>query len=448
MITRYFGVAFQWLRRVLSQPREELDRWQRAVRFTYDLGRFGAMQLKQDRAPQMAAALAFQALFGLVPVLIVATVLVRAVIGVDEFLKVIRQMFALGGLDQVKVILPAGDLESQTLADWLGNLVAEAAGIQLTAIGWLGLLVVIYAAVSLMFTIENVFNIIYRVNDGRRWTRRVPLYWFLLTVSPLALGLAAWLNGHFEAWLTDLEVWGWVVYSARLIWISFCGWVVMLTAYLLLPNAHVEFKPAAIGALVSIVLLECGKRVVGTTLENAFSISQLYGSLGLIPLFMFWTYLMWLTILFGLQVSATLQMLQGRRIAEVQRRREQTGIVEPTAAVEVMQIVSRRFRDGQSSTADQVSDAAALPRSATLALLQALTAAGVLHRLDQRTTAYTLARPAEQISADQLIKVGFAIVDQSGVRHTPFTRQLRETQLEYAANKTLADLAIHASNGE
>ena len=49
-----FRSVMEWLRHVVTEPRSELTRWQRAVRFAYDLGRFGARQLRQDNAPQMA----------------------------------------------------------------------------------------------------------------------------------------------------------------------------------------------------------------------------------------------------------------------------------------------------------------------------------------------------------------------------------------------------------
>ena len=75
-----------WMRRVITQPFNELNRWQRAVRFGYDLGRFGARQLKHDRAQHMAAALSFRTLFSLLPVLVVATLLVKGLIGLEPFL--------------------------------------------------------------------------------------------------------------------------------------------------------------------------------------------------------------------------------------------------------------------------------------------------------------------------------------------------------------------------
>ena len=441
MIRRYVSAVFYWPKRVINQPREELNRWQKAVRFAYDLGRFGARQLRHDRAPQMAAALAFRALFGLVPVLVVGTVLVRAVIGVDEFLAVIGEVLAWVGLDEVRILNPVGsDTKSLTLADWLGNLIAETAGIRLTAIGWVGLVILSYAAVSLLVTIENIFNIIYRVNDGRPWTRRVPLYWFLLTVSPIAIGLGTWLNNQFETWLMVGEAWPWALATARPLWAGFCGWVVMLTVYMLMPNANVKFRPAAIGALVAVIILEVGKRVLGASLQNAFSISQLYGSLGLIPLFMFWTYLMWLAVLFGLQVSAILQMLHGRRLEEIEERRELTGLIEPASLITVMEVIAERFAQGTSSTPDQIADVLAIPRSTVSTMLDCLIDQGLLHRLDRDSAAVSLARPAELITAAQLINVGFAMIDESGVRQSSFLNRLRDVQRDLAGRRTLENL--------
>lgn len=435
------NAVLQWFRRVITQPREELNRWQQTVRFGWDLGRFGARQLQQDRAPQMAAALAFRMLFGLVPVLVVATVLVRAVIGVDEFVAVIGQVLGWAGLDDVRILNADGNgTASMTLADWLGELITEAAGIRLSAIGWMGLAVLSYASVTLLTTIENVFNTIYRVNDGRPWTRRVPLYWFLLTMSPIALGLATWLNGRFETWLTAIDAWPWAVSMARLAWTVLCGWGVMLTVYLLMPNANVKLKPAAIGAIVAVIILEVGKRAVGTLLQNALSISQLYGSLGLIPLFMFWTYLMWLAVLFGLQVSAILQMLRGRRLEEMEQQHALTGLIEPASVIAVMDVVADRFAEGRGTSAKQIADHLLIPRSTAQAMFEHLIRKGFLHRLDQGTDDVSLARPAEQITADELIDVGFSMVDETGARRLPLFDSLRDAQRDLARRQTLASL--------
>src|SRR5512137_1171979 len=115
------------IERAVRQPRGELDRWGRSVRFAYDLSRVGALQLKQDRAPEMAAALAFRTLFALAPVLVVVTIVVRAVSGVEEFLRLSGSLLDGAGLGDVQIVFPvAGDAadaaRTETLKDWLANI--------------------------------------------------------------------------------------------------------------------------------------------------------------------------------------------------------------------------------------------------------------------------------------------------------------------------------------
>lgn len=437
----------RWLKRVVTQPRHELSRWQQAVRFGYDLGCCGARQLHHDRAPQMAAALSFRALFGLLPTLIVATVAVRSLIGLDEFLKLINEYLAAANLDNIRLAQPTeGVSESATLASWLSNLVTQAASVDLTAVGWVGLALLMYAAIGLMVTIENAFNIIYRSPEGRSWSRRVPLYWFLLTISPLTLGIASYLSLTFDSVLHSVNTWHWLLVSLRLIWGLGLGWLFMLAIYRLVPNTHVDFRSAAIGAAVSVVLLDIGKRLLSSYFENAFTISQLYGSLGLIPLFMFWVYLMWLAVLFGLEVSATLQMLHGRRLQEVEQSRVTNVLVEPAAVVRVMQAVGDAFQSGRRLTTQQISDQTRLPSAITVIIVERLIAKGLVHPLESDKLSICLAKPPDQIPLDQLMGIGFQLADQGESRGTSAVfEKLRQVQKSALANSTLATLETAAA---
>jgi membrane protein len=61
----------------------------------------------------------------------------------------------------------------------------QVGDLNLETLGWIGLAVMIYAAVAMMVTIENCFNTIYRAPEGRSWLRRLPTYWTVLTLGPL-----------------------------------------------------------------------------------------------------------------------------------------------------------------------------------------------------------------------------------------------------------------------
>ena len=136
MLRKILHSVVRWIQRVITQPQKELNRWQRAVRFAYDLGRYGWRQLKNDRASQMAAALSFRSLFALVPVMIVATVLVKAYRGTEDFLQLTRDLLVSFKLDLIVIVPPdivptEGTPQTTTLAEWLTGLVAQAASVGL-----------------------------------------------------------------------------------------------------------------------------------------------------------------------------------------------------------------------------------------------------------------------------------------------------------------------------
>ena len=155
---------------VVREPGDELSRFQKALRFCYDLGRHGYRQLLHDRASQMAGALAFRALFALLPVLVVGTVLVRAVGGFERFKDRIAEFFTRLGLDEYNVTLTApvngSAAEQQTFSSWLLELIDQVEAINLAAIGWVGLAVVVYAAIQLMVNIEKSFKAFSQVRNA------------------------------------------------------------------------------------------------------------------------------------------------------------------------------------------------------------------------------------------------------------------------------------------
>jgi membrane protein len=446
MLRENARMVLNWLRRTVNQPLDELDRWQRAARFAYQLGRHGARQLREDRAPQMAAALAFRTLFGLAPVLVVATVLVKSFRGSNAILDSLHGLLVAIGLDKIHVTSmsggpPAVSDGTVTLAAWLEELTSQLLNMNLAAVGWIGFAVIVYAAIGLMVTIENSFNIIYRAANGRRWIRRIPLYWFLLTVSPAVIGLASRANAEFTNWIGSIHTWQAVLLAAQTVWSLGVAWAVIFAVYSLLPNSRIALRPALVGSLVATLLLAIGKHTLGAYLGGAFAINQLYGVLGLLPLFMFWVYLMWLAILFGLQVSATLQSLRGRSLEELDPPQSQIGLVEPACVLTVMEVIGQNFTAGKPLTVGQIAEITSLSEAITTLIVERLLREGCLHRIEHPEGAVSLARPPEQMDAKTLISLGFKLVDEaSGRPRSNILDQLRCAQHSAVDGVTLAAL--------
>jgi membrane protein len=93
------------------------------------------------------------------------------------------------------------------------------------------------------------------------------------------------------------------------VWSFAFAWICLLLLYKMVPTSKVHTRPAMVGAFIATILLLIGQGTLGLYFSHAMSLRHMYGSLGLVPVFMFWLYLMWLIILLGLQISAILQQV-------------------------------------------------------------------------------------------------------------------------------------------
>lgn len=366
--------------------------------------RYAATHVAESQAPTMAASLSFRTLFGFVPVLVVATIVARAVLG-DGFERVARDVIDALGLHATQADGGA------SLGAWLESMVQQAALIDLSAIGAVGALMVVFSAVWTMAAIEASFNTIYRAPSGRQIVRRVLIYWFVITAGPVlfaALPIALRGLGEFAGADTiAARTIAWCVSTLG----SFVSlWALLTAAYAAVPNTRVDLRTAAVGAFAATLLIESGKKFLLATLAGSFATSQLYGSLGLLPLFMLWVYVMWLVVLFGLQVSAILQGLTrgGRSLAAAAGRPD---LFEPAEAVGCFRALCARFREGRGASVDTLVRECSVSPVCARQLLAMFERRGLAHKIDGDERRYAPSRPPESIRQADALIAGFMLVD-------------------------------------
>lgn len=256
----------------------------------------------------MAASLTYRTLFGLLPVTVVGAGVAKAIMGVERFQAFLHDSISALGLNQVQLDV-AENGTTVTLGSWLSDLVSSGMSVNISALTWVGLLVLIYSAIALLVDIETCFNIICRTKRARSWLRRLPLYWFVLTFGPVLVAVAFWTDNKVDSFFFAYIQWDWLHMTVSWTWDFAIGWFAVFLLYRMVPSSSVSLRPAMIGALLATTLLLAGKGTLDLYFSHALSIRQLYGSIGLVPVFMFWLYVMWLIILLGLQVTAILQQV-------------------------------------------------------------------------------------------------------------------------------------------
>ena len=303
-----FHSILKRLQEVLKDPFEELTRWERLFLYIWQLVKQGAKQLSQDRASMMAASLTYRTLFGMLPVTVVGAGVAKAIMGKARFELFLHDAIAAVGMNKVQLDTAEG-AESITLGSWLSDIVSTGMNVNIAALTWIGLLILVYAAITLLVDIEMSFNIICRGKQGRSWLHRIPLYWFVLTFGPVLMAVAFWTDSAAGGIIDSILPWKWLSWTVTVSWDFFLGWLCLLFLYRYVPTVKMRLKSIMVGAFVATLLLLVGKESLGLYFNHALSLQHMYGSLGLVPVFMFWLYLMWLIVLLGLQISAIVQQV-------------------------------------------------------------------------------------------------------------------------------------------
>jgi uncharacterized BrkB/YihY/UPF0761 family membrane protein/DNA-binding IscR family transcriptional regulator len=378
------------------------------------------------------------------------------------------------------------------------------------ATGLIAFAVLLYGAISLMIVIEGTFNQIYGSVKPRSWPRRIMLYWCVLTLGPLGVAASITLGNSAYAAATSvagrasrlvapapppssaapadaapvealaaptpapapaptpatakaepvhapeapLSEKAPIMFLSTVQVISgfIVSWVLILLLYRLIPDTHVNWRPAIIGSFLAAVAWEVGKWAFGLYVQRAVRNSW-YGSLALLPLFMFWIYITWSVVLIGLEVTYIQQywpLLKRRFFFTRAGGAGATLVSDLRWVLSIGVLVYKQFKQGKVTEVHEAAELLMLPNDITGMLLDGLENAGLMHEV--REGAYALARPAESITAHDLLTAARALCqappelakEQPHVRTypvSPAVKELEELETAWAKSHALPALA-------
>ncbi len=393
----------EWL---IAHPVAELNRAQRFLRFAVDLVRHCSRELRQNDAAQMAAALTYRTIFGLVPLLMVSMLAFRLFGDMETAARHLQSAAYAFFNYEVDTGRSEAIAFKAALDERLLGLMRSVSELSFEAIGAIGALLLIWAALGLLISLENSANRIYRAPRGRGFSARVGIYWTVLTLGPILLLVVLYSAEYWLGRAEALPVLGPLFALLAQFGSLFGAFLVLSLLYKLMPNTHVRWRPAFWGALVAAGLSEVSKWGFGLYVSQALPYLKLYGAIGLVPLFLFWLYLGWLIILFGLEIAFTLQAMKGR-VFEHKERRGVLATADPQWLLPVLVAIARRARGGEPVSRLELAEDVDLRLEAVSELVTCLEAEGLVHHVSRRGSevGVTLALPAERIPLARLVEL-------------------------------------------
>jgi membrane protein len=407
------------------------------IQFVYLVGRGFTL----NRCPLRAAALCYTTLLALVPVLAVAFVFAKgllkesAVTAVPEFL----DTFVARVAPQLELSAAGRQQVVDQLQSFIGNIDAGALGV-------IGMIALVFVAIRLLMTVEQTFNDIWGVPEGRSIWRKIVYYWAAISLGPIVLLTATALTGRAEFAQAMSAIPG----GHRLL-LKLTPYLVLWAGFALLyglmPNTRVQWRAALIGGLVAGTLWQLNSQLNTMYFSRVVTYSKIYGSIGIIPVFLLGVYFSWLIVLFGAQVSFAAQNYRSYIQQRATDRVDQAG--REQLACRIVLAACERFLAGNPPPRiTELCELLTAPPQLANQLIPRLTEAGILTVTSNPDGGLIPARLPETLRvADVLLalRAETPIVAGEDAVGRSLTA-LRAAQEQSAANATFRDLAGRQEN--
>ncbi|MFN4352869.1 MAG: YihY family inner membrane protein [Hylemonella sp.] len=260
-------------------------------------------RFREDRLGLSASSLTFTTTIALVPLFTVALALFTAFPMFAKFQDVLQKWL-------VESLVP--DNIARQVLGYLTQFAGRAG-----RLGWAGLTVLFFTALSLVFTIDRTLNAIWRVRRPRSLGQRVLVYWVAITLGPLLLagsltitsyivsasrGMVGGLPGGLRLLLDGIE------------FLMIAGG--LAATYHYVPNTAVKWGHAWTGGIFAAAAIELAKKLLTLYIGMVPTYSAVYGAFATLPILLIWIYVAWAIVLLGAVIAAYLPSL----LAGVSRR--------------------------------------------------------------------------------------------------------------------------------
>ena len=244
---------------------------------------------------QAASALAFESLLSLVPLLTVMFGLFGHISVLQDFSTMIQNFIFTNFVPEF----------GQTIEQYIYIFSSKASQLTIS-----GSFILILIALMLLATIDNTFNRIWEIKKKRNPIKRVFIYFLLLIMGPLLIGIGLALTSYFLSIpvIADVDT-VFNIKSHLLRWFPFLMTsITFILLYILVPNCYVSGKHAVIAGVVCAILFELAKYAFGVYIKEMSDLENIYGTLAIVPLFLIWIYISWVIILFGAHITYCLSL--------------------------------------------------------------------------------------------------------------------------------------------
>lgn len=372
----------------------------------------------EDKCFTKATALTYYSLFSIVPILALIFAIAKG-FGFEKDL----ELQLLNSYPEYSDLLGKAFL-------YAGSMLSNARG---GVIAGFGVLLLLWTVLRLLVSIEEMFNEIWEVREGRSWVRKVTDYLTVMLISPLLLIVAGGLTVAIQTKMGSIHLLG----SASTFLVNLLAYFlvagVFTFLFIVMPNTKIRFKSAVVAAVVSTILFEIVQWAYLEFQIGASRMNAIYGGFAALPLFFIWVQYSWYVVLFGAEVAYSHQH------ADHYELEEEINNISPrykkTIALMLSNLVSKGFYNGEKAmTAKEIAEKLDLPNKLVQHILNEFVETGLFSVL--HTESGFMSYQPGVTESKFTVRYLFEQLERKGVNHLPINEtgeynKACETMLAY-----------------
>lgn len=316
-----------------------------------------------DRCALNASALTYYSLLAIVPILALAFGIAKG-FRIED---VIEQELLTRFSQYETVIAEAVRFANRILEQTRGGIIAA-----------FGLALLLLAIVKVLNHMEDVFNRIWLTTKKRSYRQLFTDYLAIGIVSPalvlISNSAAVLLITETQEAISQVPVIGpygvWI--SALISLVPILATTTLLAfLYLMIPTANVHVRTAVIAGFVTAVIYHSVQYLYIYFQVGIASYGALYGSFAAFPLFLIWIQISWMIVLFGAEISYSIQNLGIFGLKQMKRK---ISIADrKLLTLSIMHLLVKNFHARRSPLSDrEISQKLEIPYQVSSQLLQTL----------------------------------------------------------------------------
>jgi len=260
--------------------------------------KFFILMLIDEDLSFYAASLSFYTIFTLIPLLLIVLTLFTSMPSFADYYIMVQEFIFSN-------FMP---INSQALMGYINAFLQNS--LEMSMVSFVAVMVS-----SLLFfqNFEYIANKIFRVKKRGFW-ESVTIFWTLLTLAPVGLGVSFYITGNIASLMASNE------YTADIDILPYMPYLIIWALFFLIfqisANTKIDAKASLISSFVTSIVFSIAKNGFIYYIFYNKSYETIYGSFSIIMFLFLWIYASWIIFIYGLKLCYLIHSIYKNRAAK------------------------------------------------------------------------------------------------------------------------------------